>query len=387
MIYAVVLFTTAFLIAGVAAYFSVYGLAHIFAGSFTAAIVMGSVLELGKLVATSFLYRSWGLIGWWLRVYLFTAIAGLMLITSAGIFGYLSNAYQQDTNDLKVVETRVDLINKELAALTSRELQINEDISRVGDNFVTARQNLMRQYNDEQQQLRTRITELRVEQLELNTKLIEVEAHTGPIIYIAKAFGKGIDEAVMWVILLVIVVFDPLAIALTVGANIVWKNRQAAATPMQPDESPASANEDSGVVREEPVKITNVVECLERLSATTEVPNIRGTLNLSEDFTQNREKVTLYGAPVVSVPFDLPIPTPAEPDLHDDKVERVDLESDLRQTIDMISAVLEADDRRTAALDVVAERERKRLGGALYPTPQDVETVKTYKTRRNKPVT
>ena len=81
MFYAVVLFTTAFLIAGVAAYFSVYGLAHIFAGSFTAAVIMGSVLEMGKLVATSFLYRSWSIIGWWLRAYILIAIVGLMVLT------------------------------------------------------------------------------------------------------------------------------------------------------------------------------------------------------------------------------------------------------------------------------------------------------------------
>ena len=328
MFYAVVLFTTAFLIAGVAAYFSVYGLAHIFAGSFTAAVIMGSVLEMGKLVATSFLYRSWSIIGWWLRAYILIAIVGLMVLTSAGIFGYLSNAYQQDTNDLKIVETRVDLIDSELVSLTTREQQINADIARVGDNFVSARQNLMKQYNEEQRTIRTRVAELRLEQLELKTKLIEVEAHTGPIIYIAKALDRGVDDAVMWVILLVIVVFDPLAIALTIGANIVWVNNQKEQVPSPPSQDVIA-----------PTTTNHEVDAIKPSEGVT-----------AEDVRQ---------------------PTPDH--------KSIGLEDVLREKMDMISAILEEDEARQAQLDELDAPKSKRLIGALYPTPEDVERVKTYK--------
>lgn len=325
MFYAVVLFTTAFLIAGVAAYFSVYGLAHIFAGSFTAAVIMGSVLEMGKLVATSFLYRSWNIISWWLRAYILVAIVGLMVLTSAGIFGYLSNAYQQDTNDLKIVETRVDLIDSELVALTTREQQINADIARVGDNFVSARQNLMKQYQNEQQTIRTRVAELRLEQLELKTRLIEVEAHTGPIIYIAKAMDRGVDDAVMWVILLVIVVFDPLAIALTIGANTVWisnSKRSAAPVPL--------------TLESDPLPTTVIIKPANEVTTS--------------EIHQSEPAHTSIG-----------------------------LEDVLREKMDMISAILEEDEARQAQLDELEEPKSKRLIGALYPTPEDVERVKTYK--------
>lgn len=211
-------------IASVSAYFSVYGLAHIFAATFWSVVIMGGVLEVGKLVATSFLYRYWDTLKWSLRTYLLIAIAGLMLITSAGIFGYLSNAYQQDTVGVKDVQARIELLDTELTSLTDRDKQINDDIARIGSDFVRARQNLITQYAPEKSKITTRVAAIRAEKLELSTKQLEVEAHTGPIIYIAKAMNKGIDEAVMWMICLIIFVFDPLAVALTIGANIALSN-------------------------------------------------------------------------------------------------------------------------------------------------------------------
>lgn len=221
-------------IAGVAAYFSVYGLAHIFAAAFWSVVIMGGVLEVGKLVATSFLYRYWGQLRFLLKTYLLIAIAGLMLITSAGIFGYLSNAYQQDIIGVKDVAARIELLDAELATLSERERQINEDIGRIGSNYVTARQNLMKQYAPEKDALTKRVADIRSERLELSTKQLEVEAHTGPIIYIAKAFDRDVDTAVMWMILLIIFVFDPLAVALTIGANIALMSNKKARAELAP---------------------------------------------------------------------------------------------------------------------------------------------------------
>ncbi len=344
MFYAVVLFTTAFMIAGVAAYFSVYGLAHIFAGSFVAAVIMGSVLELGKIVATSFLYRSWNIINWWLRAYMLVAIMGLMVFTSAGIFGYLSNAYLQDTNELKTVETKVELIDKELNALIAREQQINSDVARVGDNFVSARQNLIRQYQQEQQEIRTRVAALRTEQLQLRTRLVEVESHTGPIIYIAKATGKGVDEAVLWLILLIIVVFDPLAIALTIGANTVWINT------IHKRERPVPAMD----------LLLTLHESGPKRTPSSEVPNAPSTIQSLSDTTLVQEE-------------------------QQQRPTTVELEDVIKEKMDMISAVLEIDDSNQAKIDEMEAPPSKRLVGALYPTVDDIERVKTYKTPTIKP--
>lgn len=226
MIFGAFLMLIAVSIAGVAAYFSVYGLAHIFAATFWSVVIMGGILEVGKLVATSFVYRYWEHLKWSMRLYLLSAIAGLMILTSAGIFGYLSNAYQQDMVGVKDVGARIELLDTELNSLSEREKQINSDIDRIGSNFVTARQNMIKQYGPEKDKLTKRIAEIRAERLELSTKQLEVEAHTGPIIYIAKAMNKGVDEAVMWMICLIIFVFDPLAVALTIGANIAMTSKR-----------------------------------------------------------------------------------------------------------------------------------------------------------------
>lgn len=215
---------TALTIAGVAGYFSVYGLAFIYQGAFLSVVLMGGALEVGKIIATSYLYRYWSATSFILKTYLMVAIFGLMLITSSGIFGYLSSAYQKDTVGIKDVQARIELMDNEYAELSRREQEIDQDINRVGSNYVTARLNLMKQYAGEKDIITERRNVIRQEKLALSTKQLEVEAHTGPIIYIAKAMGKTIDEAVMWMSLLIIAVFDPLAIALTIAANSVLVN-------------------------------------------------------------------------------------------------------------------------------------------------------------------
>lgn len=231
------LMLTALVIAGVAGYFSVYGLAYIYPGAFVSVILMGGALEVGKLIATSYLYRYWTTTGFLLKTYLIVAVFGLMLITSSGIFGYLSSAYQKDTVGIKDVAARIELLDKEYAELTVREQEIDADINRVGSNYVTARLNLMKQYAGEKTALTERRNAIRTEKLELSTHQLEVEAHTGPIIYIAKAMNKTIDDAVLWMSLLIIAVFDPLAIALTIAANSVFlqnkKLKEATKPPVE----------------------------------------------------------------------------------------------------------------------------------------------------------
>ena len=91
---------SALFIAGNAAFFSITGLSHLFAGAFWSVVVMASSLELGKLVAASFLHRYWSALSKWIKIYLVTGCVTLVIITSIGIFGYLSKAYQGATVDL-----------------------------------------------------------------------------------------------------------------------------------------------------------------------------------------------------------------------------------------------------------------------------------------------
>lgn len=229
-----ILFATAFAIAGTAAFFSIYGLAHIYAATFWSVVVMGTTLEVGKLAAVSFLQRYWTSTGLILKTYLIVAVVGLMIITSAGIFGYLSNAYQQDSVGFKDVQTRIELLKQEEQVLSDREQQIDADVARVGENYVRARMRLMDSYKEEKTTISSRRQEIREEMRELSTKQLEVEAHTGPIIYIARAFGEDVDTAIKWMTLLIIFVFDPLAIALTLAANHALMQRQQQGPPIPP---------------------------------------------------------------------------------------------------------------------------------------------------------
>ena len=111
---------SALLIAGSAAAFSVYGLAKLFSGAFISVVIMAGSLELGKLVTASFLYRYWNMINWFQKVYMTIATIVLVFITSAGIFGYLSNAYQGATLEFEKQST-------ELLTIEERIEQLEED--------------------------------------------------------------------------------------------------------------------------------------------------------------------------------------------------------------------------------------------------------------------
>ena len=148
-------------IAGSAAFFSIYGLAQIFTGSFWPVVIMASSLEAGKLISASYVYRYWNKISILMRSYLIAAVLILMVITSAGIFGFLSAAYQQDILPLEQNKQQVVLLlheKDEIQNLKSERLerrkQIDNDIASLPNNYVKGRQRLMKSYGPELKQIR-----------------------------------------------------------------------------------------------------------------------------------------------------------------------------------------------------------------------------------------
>lgn len=234
MIFISLLILTTLSIAGSAAFFSIYGLAQIFTGSFWPVVVMASSLEVGKLVGASFLYRYWYKLSRWLKYYITTAVIILMLITSVGIFGFLSAAYQEDILPLQQNEQKVTLLLEEKkeaiklkAERLERKKQIDADIASLPNNYITARQRLLESFGPELEQLKEdiadytkRTREITNEIQELKSKTLEQRVHTGPIVFIAKVFEAETDTATKWLILIIIFAFDPLAVALTIGANL-----------------------------------------------------------------------------------------------------------------------------------------------------------------------
>jgi hypothetical protein len=227
---AALIFTT-ICIAGSAAYFSIYGLAHTFSGAFWAVVFMGASLEMGKLVSASFLYRFWNKISKFLKVYLISAIVLLMVITSTGIYGYLSAGYATDTLDYKTVEVQLTSLNTEKNELMKRKEEIDKQISQLPPNYVAARQRLMKTFESELKHINDRLPAIAIDLQSLNSKRVMVQAHTGPIVFIAQSFGASIDDATKWIIIMLIIVFDPLAIALTIAANIMIQQRQIVQEP------------------------------------------------------------------------------------------------------------------------------------------------------------
>lgn len=234
-----ILIAVTFAIALSAAYFSVYGLAYTFSGVFWSVVAMGASLEAGKLVATSYLYRYWTVTTFALRVYLMAGIGALMLLTSTGIFGYLSTGYQQDILPLKQKTEQITLLEEEKGRKLERKKQIDDlmantttvtnvhrgssidpNAARVLRETTKAREALVRQYKTEQVEVTKRISELDQQLLQLKQEIIKVEAHIGPITYIAKAFNLNSDDATKYLILIIIFSFDPMAVALTLAANI-----------------------------------------------------------------------------------------------------------------------------------------------------------------------
>jgi len=218
----------ALLVAGSAAYFSVFGLSKLFAGAAGSIVVMAGSLEFGKLVSASFLYRYWDKTNQWLKIYLLVGVITLVGITSAGIFGYLSNAYQgatvnfeKQTTSLFYKEDRLEQLQEDKVYLKD---ELEQSLSSLPDNYITAKRQLREDYNPKVLEINDKILNIKQEIGELKISLVETGVDVGPAIYLARVFNTDIDTVVKFFILILIFVFDPLAVSLVIAYNnIVYK--------------------------------------------------------------------------------------------------------------------------------------------------------------------
>jgi hypothetical protein len=220
---------TAIFVAGNAAYFSITGLSRFFGGAVLPVIIMASSLELGKLVTASFLYRYWPSLNLVMRTYLTACVVVLVLITSTGIFGFLSNAYQSSTVDLEQHTLSISLMDERLEQLKEDKLYLQNELvaqlEEMPENYATARRNLREQYSTRILNTSTNILDLSAEVNESKQKLLETGVDVGPLLYVAKALDMPLDIVATWLILILISVFDPLAVALVIALNIATGKR------------------------------------------------------------------------------------------------------------------------------------------------------------------
>ena len=231
---------SALLIAGSAAYFSVTGLGVLFSGAAIAVMVMASSLEFAKLVTATYLKQKWSEIGGLNKWYLTGAVVILMLITSAGIFGYLSNAFQQQNLLLQQVDrkilvhsTKIQQNETQIKQLSTQITESNTNQGKILDNGkVNSR--LLRSVDNRDKQiakLNDRIAILQSENAaendsinKIKTDNISIEKEVGGFRFVAEAFGVELNSVVKFFIILIVIVFDPLAVALIISFNQLTMN-------------------------------------------------------------------------------------------------------------------------------------------------------------------
>lgn len=259
---------TAITIALIAAFFSVYGIANLFAGAFLLTAVMASSLEIGKLVGVTFLYRYWDKTQNFLKTYLSIAIIILMLVTSIGIFGFLSSAYQRSSLEFKVGQEKIVMIEGRKTYLNDKIIQSNirvqtlNDMRKVQENrlsetltnaFLTRNPIQLKEIQDQTvDMVKSADDSIKIEQDKIQSTTDEIQkidqqvndlkfASAGKkdirtFQFVAEQFGTTLDKVAKWFIFTLIFVFDPLAVALILAYNIVaYKRVDEVTINPQPD--------------------------------------------------------------------------------------------------------------------------------------------------------
>ena len=276
---------SALLLSGIAGYYSILGLAAIFTGAFWPIVFMGSVLELSKLVTTSWLYRNWETCPFLLKTYLTSAVVILMLITSMGIFGFLSKAHIDSTMDSGANTVEIKILTQQ-EKITKERLEYL--LARAKDPS-TASNRLDKQIQDTQKEL-TEINKKRLPLLKESNKLV---AEVGPIKYVGDMIygtddDNAIDKAVRLVIMLIMVVFDPLAVLLLIAANISMQQRIKVPEVVEPkpiEPEPVKEPKPVSVTETVEVDIKNIADIEEGYSRKKRgFPNRKGKLEPKYDY-------------------------------------------------------------------------------------------------------
>jgi hypothetical protein len=249
-IFPLIIALSALSVSASAAVYSVTGLSMLFAGASTAVIIMAASLEVSKLVIASLLYQFWDKLNKILRTYLTIAAAVLILITSAGIYGYLSSAYQKTADQTSIVDSKVASLETKKKLYENTRSGILQEKQSLSELKGTLSKGSTTQYTDKKGNLVVRSNNASIKQIEnasksdeklsskldivndsifaLETKILEVKTNAtatselGPLKYLSALTGIAMDRIINWYILVIIFVFDPLAIALVIAANFAF---------------------------------------------------------------------------------------------------------------------------------------------------------------------
>jgi hypothetical protein len=270
------LFLTAFVLSGIAAYYSVIGLIAIFSAATLPVAIMGGSLEAAKLVVASWLYRYWKSIPFLMKAYFTSALIILMIITSMGIFGFLSKAHSDQslvsgdvTAKIAVYDEKIKIAKDNIDANRRALKQMDEAVDQVmgrstdekgADKAVSIRRSQQKERSRLLAEIETeqkKVTSLNEERAPIAAEVRKVEAEVGPLKYIAAMiYGDNPDEnslerSVRWLIILLIAVFDPLAVLMLIAANLTQIKQK------EWQEEKAEGNSPIGPSENLPVTVTN----------------------------------------------------------------------------------------------------------------------------------
>jgi hypothetical protein len=315
-----IVLAAAFSLAASAAYYSVFGLSKLFSSQATAIIILASTLEISKLITASYLHRYWSEITRLMRIYLTTAVIILMAITSLGIYGFLVSSYQDTAYQLQNLEaivsnqeTKCDRFQMQLNAVTREKqavdknvMQLTSALSNNQNRYVDAKGNQIvktdagnRKAYEKQldistqrlQELTKRETALSDSVTAIDLKITDLQttstvaAEVGPLKYIAKITGKSMDTVVNWLIIMLIIVFDPLAVILLISANKILHTKEI----IQPQDESSLQTEQLEVIEEKPAEqVKSPTQAID--TKIQPRPANPGILSYRNKFRNEREK-------------------------------------------------------------------------------------------------
>ena len=354
------MFFCALALSASAAWYSIIGLTAIFAAAKIPIIIMGATLEVSKLVVASWLYRNWKEIPFLMKTYLTGALLVLMFLTSMGIFGFLSKSHADQSMNSGDVLAKIEMLEQKIqieqskidsakTTLAQLDTQVNEMIGRSTSTSAINRSITIRKQQDKERSVliqsieesQSRINELREELIPYKTQNRQLEAEVGPIKYIAALiYGENPDEnllekAIRWVILLIVGVFDPLAVVMLIAAN--WSMRHRS-------ESVSVSESGLGLVQSIPQPISNfkpnTVSNLEdsrifngfvqRTIITNDVNHVKS--NLSKEFGLPIEE------PKLEIPKAKQESMLEEPKVEETRVEQLELEEqEIEQNAELVT--------------------------------------------------
>jgi hypothetical protein len=413
---AFLLFFTAFVLSGIAAYYSVIGLVAIFSAAVIPVAIMGGSLEAAKLVVASWLYRYWKSIPFLMKAYFTSALVILMIITSMGIFGFLSKAHSDQSlvsgdvvAKIAIYDEKIKTAKENIDANRKALKQMDEAVDQVmarstsetgADKAVALRRTQQKERGRLLAEIETyqkTVTSLNEARAPIAAEVRKVEAEVGPLKYIAAMiYGDNPDEnmlerSVRWLIILLIAVFDPLAVLMLIAANLTqikqkeWREEKDSYTldPYVADvgekptaEEKANYEPDDGPLTDKQVE--EIKEAVKEELPTGEV------ITKSELFPEV-EKSILESHPYLTKPFShfentTPIVAKKEPESKIEEVTHDDMEQNKNTTNEVVLPVVIEEPARTS------EDNRQDVSTGFTPNPA-METVgieKPKKTRASK---